>query len=160
MGRPHSSGWRINLTLFVLVCAFGASAFLVWQRRAAGPVVATVPGYLPPHGSRVPYVLNPERATLILADTRETIQLPSQYSGEIEITEFPPSRAAFRFSSSEAYQPGGRCWNVAAAREVPLPEDIGEDWRPSESGTRILAMALADGKAGGIRPLGLGGQGL
>jgi len=153
-----SHPWRLNLVLFLLLCGTGACAYLTWERRAPWHVVATMPGILPYRDGGVPYVLNPENATLTLVDSGEVVELPAEYRGRIAIAHFP-TRAAFQFTleDPERSDSESRCWNVAARREVPLPKYARGDWRFSASGARILVKDAPYEKPPRFEILGLDG---
>lgn len=151
-----SHAWRTNLILLVLLSAFGVCGFLVWQRRVAWHVVERLPGYLPYRGSPVPYVHDPAKGTITLLDTREVIQLPAEYLGNLDICKFPASRSCILFSREEGDPL--HCWDVAAGREVPLPKVGDRNWRLSDGGSRILAMQFPDEGPRRFQVLGLDGS--
>src|SRR5579859_7702088 len=159
MAPSQAAGVRFNLILLTLVSSFLACAFLVWERRAPWHVVATVTGHLPPEESQVPYVFDPENGTLYFADTRELYELPPDYRGKMEIQDFHPSRTSFTFTTEE---PGGgvrrRCWNMAAHREVSIPDYGRASWRLSASGTRILIEDVQPESPRRFQVLGLDGS--
>jgi hypothetical protein len=155
---PSSVPWRLNLILFLVFCGIAACGALVWLRRAAWHVVATMPGTLPYRDGGVPYVLNPDRAILTLLDSGEVLELPAEYRGRIAIAQFP-SRAAFQFTLEDPDNSGpeAHCWNVAACREVSLPKYARRDWRFSASGARILVKDAPYEKPPRFEIIGLDG---
>jgi hypothetical protein len=153
-----SHPWRLNLVLFLLLCGIAACGTLIWRRRTTWHVVATLPGTVPLRSSPVPYVLNPETATLTFLDSGEVVELPAEYRGRIEITRFP-SRAAFQFTAEDPDGSNSQtgCWNVAARRAVPLGEHARKEWRLTAGGTRILLLEVPLDQPRRARILGLDG---
>jgi hypothetical protein len=134
MDPTRRSSWRVDLLLGALLLAFGASCFLIWHWRAPWYVADTRNGYLPDHCGpySAAFVGDSKNRTLYFPDTGTIYQFPQNTL--VVVHQLSPDR---RYGICPL-EGGGRLWDFAENREIPIPTEIRSRWWPADDWKRLF----------------------